>query len=136
MSALVVDCSVAVSWCFRDQADNYADRVLEEVDEKGAVVPAIWPLELANVLLVAERRKKVGQAEVTRLLVFIGGLPITIDEETPHRAFDAILSLGREQRVSSYDAPYLELAARLGLPLASRDEGMKKAARSLGIGLF
>lgn len=131
----VVDCSITVSWCFKDQADPLADRVLDDVSRIGAVVPAIWPLELANALLISERRKKISEAELTRLLVFIGSLPIVVDEEAPRRALGPILSIGRERIISSYDAAYVELAMRLGRPLATRDEGMKKAARALGVPL-
>ena len=126
---------MAVSWCFADQADAFTDRVLDETGGKGAAVPAIWPLELANALLVGERRKKINGSQLKRLLDFIGALPIVVDEEGPRRAFDEILGLGRAQVISAYDACYLELAMRLGLPLATRDGGLKKAARSVGVPL-
>lgn len=135
MSALVLDCSVAVSWCFQDQADDFADHVLDEIGTKGAAVPTLWPLELANVLLIGERRRKISGRELARLLDFIGSLPIEVDEEAPHRAFDEILSFGRTRVISAYDACYLELASRLELPLATRDEGLRKAARAVGVEL-
>jgi predicted nucleic acid-binding protein len=135
LKAFVVDCSVTMAWYFRDQADAYCDGVLASLKIAEATVPSVWPLEVANVLLIGERRKVISQADTVDCLGTLGQLRISVDEETPSRALGPILSLAREQGLSSYDAAYLELAMRLGLPLATRDGALKKAARAVGVPL-
>lgn len=130
MSArFVVDNSVVMSWCFEDEENGYAEAVLESLEAGEAFVPAIWPLEVGNVLLVAERKKRLSQASVVRFLELLGGLPITVEQETPDRMLKEIVSLAREHRLSTYDASYLDLAMRLDLPLSTRDTFLVKAAK-------
>ena len=136
MSRFVLDCSVAMAWCFEDESDGYADAVLDRLDNGTAVVPSHWPLEVANVLLVAERRGRLKEADSTRFLELLGALPIEVDSETPARAFGAILSLGREHGLSSYDAAYLELAMRESVPVASLDQPLRLAAEGSGVSLL
>lgn len=128
-----MDCSVTMAWCFEDEANEYTDAVLQRLTHEEAIVPSLWPLEVANVLLVGERRKRLSQADTTRFLTLLGSLRITIDEETPYRAFNEALSLGRDHSLSAYDTAYLELAMRLGSPLATQDERLRQAASSLGV---
>lgn len=125
-----------MAWCFGDQADAYTYAVLDGLRTSEALVPSIWPLEVANALVVAERRKRLPEADTSKFLAFLDDLPVVVDQETTRRALGPILSLAREQNLSSYDAAYLELAMRQGLPLATRDEGLKKAARAVGVGLL
>jgi predicted nucleic acid-binding protein len=132
---LVLDCSVAVAWCFDDEATAATDAILELLVEGTAVVPSLWHLELANVLAQSERRKRITPARAAELAALIQGLPIVVDPETPSRALGAILELARGERLSSYDAAYLELAMRLGLPLASQDKELRHAAKRLGVSL-
>ena len=136
MSRFVLDCSVAMAWCFEDESDGYADAVLDRLDNGTAVVPSHWPLEVANVLLDAERRGRLKEADSTRFLELLGALPIEVDSETPARAFGAILSLGREHGLSSYDAAYLELAMRESVPVASLDQPLRLAAEGSGVSLL
>ena len=133
MSCFVVDCSVTMSWCFEDEADAYADAALEAMVEGNALVPSIWPLEVANVLLSAERRGRLREADTVRFLELLRGLPIEVDGETPRRAMGEILALGRERGLSAYDAAYLELAMRESLALASRDRALVEAALRCGV---
>ncbi len=133
MSRFVLDCSVAMAWCFADEADAGADAVLDRLSEDTASAPSIWPLEVANVLLVAERRGRISAADAARFLDLLAALPITIDETTQERAWGPIASLGREHGLSSYDAAYLELAMREGVPLASRDATLRSAAQASGV---
>jgi len=133
--SLVIDCSLTMAWAFADEADETADAVLERVGERGAVVPALWPLEVANVLLTAERRGRLTGADSALFLDLLSRLPIAIDEQTASRAFLQTFHLGRELALSAYDAAYLELAARLDLPLATRDARLAEAARRLGVKL-
>lgn len=125
-----------MSWCFADEAPAFGDKVLEQMHESDLLVPTIWPLEVANVLAVGERRKRLTQASSTHFLELIAGLPIVIDLESPQRAFGAVLNLAREHQLSSYDATYLELAMRQDAVLATLDVALGKAAQSLGIALY
>lgn len=131
--SLVIDCSVTMAWAFSDEADAVTDGVLERVTSEGATVPTLWSLEVANVLLTAERRGRLTAGDGARFLELLGRLPIVIDGETATRAFLQTLHLARELDLSSYDAAYLELAARLDLPLATLDNHLLEAAGVLGV---
>ena len=132
---LVVDASVTMSWCFPDEEHPYAQSVLRLLRETDAVVPAIWPLEVANALVVAERRSRLKPAETTRFLALIRGLDVTVDRETSSQALGETLSLARRHALSAYDAAYLELAIREGLPMATLDKDLERTARKLGVKL-
>jgi predicted nucleic acid-binding protein len=125
-----------MAWCFEDEANAYADSVLESLESAEAVVPAIWPLEIGNVLLVAERRRRLGKADVARFLELISDLPITVEQETPARMLTDILSLARQFDLSTYDASYLDLAMRSGLAIATQDRSLRRAARKCGVSVF
>ena len=126
----VIDNSVVMAWCFEDETDEYASTILESLEDGEALVPAIWPLEVGNVLLVAERKGRLGKADAVRFLELIGSLPIVVEQESPMRMLTEIFALARELNLSTYDASYLDLAMRLGLPVATRDHSLTKAARS------
>lgn len=132
-AGLVLDCSVAVSWCFEDEASPVTDTILERVRDEGALVPALWHLELGNVLVQAERRQRLTAAATATRLALIGALPIVTDDQTPDRALREVLTLAGAEGLTTYDASYLELAMRTGLPLASRDAALVDAARRCGI---
>ncbi len=133
MSRFVLDCSLTMAWCFADEADAVADAALDRLSEDVALAPSIWLLEVTNVLLVAERRGRINSADAARFLDLLSALPITIDETTRERAWGPIAGLGREHGLSSYDAAYLELAMREGVPLASRDAALRSAAEASGV---
>jgi predicted nucleic acid-binding protein len=132
----VIDNSIVMAWCFADAEDAYADTVLESLETGEALAPAVWPLETGNVLLVAERRQRINQAATIRFLELLNTLPIQVEQESPVRMFKEVLSLAREQELSTYDASYLDLAMRSDLPLATRDAALVKAARRCGVPLF
>ena len=132
----VLDCSVTMSWCFSDEVNDFADAVLDFIAESEALAPVIWPLEVSNVMLVAERRGRISKAQLMRLVELLGALPVTVDISTSERAMGAILAVAREQRLSVYDAAYLELAMREGSPIASLDEQLKTAAERCGVPLL
>ncbi len=136
MSALVLDCSVTMAWCFEDECDEIADAVLGALGTTEVWVPALWPIEVANVLLVAERRGRITSAGSTRFLELLGGLPILIDGSTHERALSSVLSTGRELGLSAYDAAYVDLAVRLGATLATRDKRLKRVCQEAGIEVF
>jgi len=133
VSALVVDSSVALSWCFDDEASSATEALLDEVSTKGAVVPGLWHLELANVLLRAEQRGRRIPEGIAARLDYFGRLPITTDDETVGRAWRETLTLARAERLTMYDASYLELALRRGLPLATKDGALAAAAKRVGV---
>jgi len=125
----VVDNSVVMGWCFESEGNRYAETVLESLEAGEALVPAIWPLEVGNVLLVAERKKRLSEASVVRFLALVSSLPITVEQETPERMLKEIVSLARAYELSTYDASYLDLAMRLGLPIATQDASLIRAAK-------
>lgn len=129
----VVDNSIVMAWCFEDEASEYADIVLESLEEGEAVVPAIWPLEVGNVLLVAERKRRLGKADVVRFLKLVNSLPLVVEQETPERMLTDIVALARDLGLSTYDASYLDLAMRSGLPIATQDKLLMKAAKKCGV---
>jgi predicted nucleic acid-binding protein len=134
--AFVLDGSVALAWCFADESDAYADEVARKFPDIEAVVPAIWHLEVANALLMGERRNRSDQADTAQWTAYLSSLPITVDEQTGARVFTDILSLARTHKLSAYDAAYLELAVRRGLPIATLDTRLRVAATAAGVPLF
>lgn len=133
---LVLDSSVAAAWCFPDEQDEYSQSVLDALADQPAIVPYLWHLEVANILIMGERRKRSTQADTVTWMNFLAGLPITVDEETKARAFSDITNLSRAHNLTAYDAAYLELAMRRGLPLASLDDQLKTAAKAVGVPLY
>jgi len=129
----VVDASVVLAWCFEDEDSAYPERVLADVRVDGATVPAIWPLEIANALRVAERRGRILEGRLPGMLEVISALPVTVEPTPTSLALGPILRLARSQKLSPYDASYLELAMRSGGTLATLDRQLKEAAVRLGV---
>jgi predicted nucleic acid-binding protein len=133
VTTVVVDASVALAWCFDDEASTETDRLFERIRDDGGMVPGIWHLELSNVLLQAEKRGRISASAVAARLEIIAGWPIATDQETTARAWREILTLARTERLTTYDATYLELALRRALPLLTKDKELAAAARRLGV---
>jgi predicted nucleic acid-binding protein len=133
MNALVIDSSVALVWCFEDEASPTSDALLDQVRDEGAVVPGLWHLEVANVLLQTEKRGRITAADIAMRLQLIAELPIDTDSETAARAWREILALARAEGLTIYDAAYLELAIRRGLPLLTKDQALIAAAQRTGV---
>jgi len=132
-SRFVIDASVALSWCFEDEASRRGDRVLDLLAETSAIAPAVWPLEVANVLLVAERTKRISRGESERFLAILRSLPISVVPQPTPQIFGGAFALGRDTGLSSDDASYLLLAMREGLPLATLDRPLRRAAKRVGV---
>lgn len=132
---MVVDSSVTLTWCFEDEHTVASLALLEQVVENGAMAPALWPLEVMNALIMAERRKRVDAAQRQQLTVLLRDLPIALDEETAEQAWSATVQLAERHRLTVYDAAYLELAQRRSLPLASLDDELRAAAEAAGVAL-
>ncbi len=133
--AFVLDNSVSMAWCFEDQATPYTDRVLDLLLGDAAHVPAIWPLEVANAVVVGARRRILPTDRSARFMGIVRMLPIIVDEVQLERALGAILDIARATQLTAYDASYLELAQRRSLPLATKDGRLSAAARQLGVDL-
>ena len=127
---------MTVPWCFEDENTPFTEGVLDLLSPGTEVLtPAIWPFEVANALLVAERRKRITVAQVTALLRRITGLPISVEPIEARYAFEQVLSVARLQNLNEYDAAYLELALRAGLLLATLDDKLKQADRLVDVGI-
>ncbi len=134
MNSFVLGCSVAVAWLLEDERIPEADALLDRLDDGGeAVVPGLWRFELGNVLAGAERRSRISGTGIARCLGILARLPIVTDAQTDERALRETLELARREYLTSYDAAYLELAMRRGLPLATLDRPLARAARRAGV---
>ena len=118
----VLDGSVTMAWLFHDKRDQYADAIVARLPAVAMLVPRLWHLEVANVLIVSERRARCTQADTINWLGFLSGLRITVDGETERRAWSDTIALARQYSLSEFDAAYLELATRKQIPLASLDK--------------
>lgn len=134
----VLDASVASSWLLND--GNSADAAASIALLQGlrdpsaqALVPATWPLEIANVLARGESRGILVENQTQAFLALLANLPITVDTETAARSFTAILDVARRRALPVYDASYLELALRMQLPLATFDKDLRRAATQAGV---
>jgi predicted nucleic acid-binding protein len=135
--ALVIDGSTTLGFLLADEQSGAALRALDAL-EKGipTIVPAHWCVEVANGLIMAERRKRASQADITEALNLIAALPVLTDEETARRAVSDTAALARQYGLTIYDAAYLELAMRRGASLASSDDRLVKAAEAAGVPIF
>jgi predicted nucleic acid-binding protein len=136
ITEFVLDGSLALAWYFKDEAGPYADAVASRFPAARALVPVIWPLEVANAVLMGEPRHRSTEVQAAKWLTYLGSLPIAIDDETNDRAWGEVLSLARAHRLSAYDAAYVELALRRGLPLATLDDKLKAAASAVSVLAF
>jgi predicted nucleic acid-binding protein len=133
MNSFVVDNSVVMSWCFKDETNKYGDAVLDRLAESTAIVPPIWPLEVVNVLLVAERRNRLKQVDSVRFITLLSQLPIVVEHERPESKMKDLLALGRANNLSSYDAAYLDLSMRKDCPIATLDKNLIEAAKKVDV---
>ena len=131
----VLDCSIAISWCLVDENNNYANAILAMMPDSEAYVPEIWSLEIANTLLVAERRQRMTQEQSQLAISLLQSLLIHVDEATDSKALSSTLLLGRQEGLAAYDAAYLELAIRLKLPIATLDTRLAESATHCGVSL-
>ncbi len=132
----VVDNSVVMSWCFKNETNEYADAVLDLLCETTAFVPSIWPLEVVNVLVTAERRGRLSEADTVRFITLLSQLPIHVEQERPERIMKDLTALAREHNLSSYDASYLDLSMKRGLSIATLDARLMEAAKKINVSLL
>ena len=134
--SLVLDSSVTLTWCFEDEQTPACNAVLEQVGQGGAFAPTLWPLEVLNALAMAERRGRLEAVKRQELTGFLSCLPVMLDSETAAQAWTITSRLAERFRLTLYDASYLELAQRLGLPLATVDLDLRAAAKQGGVPLL
>jgi predicted nucleic acid-binding protein len=135
----VLDNSVAMRWLLASEkvADqNYAEAVLKTLTDADARVPNLWHLEAANVLLAAEKNGNIDAGTAEAFIAHLDSLPLQVDSLTAQQAFNRTLALARAYKLSTYDAAYLELALREGLPLATLDKDLLKAAKKANVQLY
>ena len=138
-NSFVLGASMALAWFFDDETTAATEAVFDLVTNGvEALAPPLWPYEVANSLAVAERRKRTTPGKTAGFLNRLAKFPITIgwsDANTVAHVFEQVLSLARQHKLSTYDAAYLELALREGLPLATLDRNLRKAAEAAGVDL-
>jgi predicted nucleic acid-binding protein len=131
--SLVLDSSATLAWIYGDETTEPIRRLFDMVSEEGAVVPALWRLEVANSLTVAVRRGRIDAEFRRAALADLALLDITTDPHTDFHAWSTTLNFADRFRLTVYDAAYLELAQRRKLPLASLDDALCAAGTSLGL---
>jgi predicted nucleic acid-binding protein len=138
LNALVLDASTAISWCFEETQTPYAVSVLDVVSKGAEVhVPHIWPLEVTNALVKAMRRQHITREELFDYARQIASLRVQVDfDQAAERAFNDVLALAERYQLTTYDAAYLELAQRRGLPLATNDTNLAQAAGDTKVDVF
>jgi predicted nucleic acid-binding protein len=132
----ILDASVALSWCFADEATPTSKHLLRQLETSIAHVPAVWRLEVGNALLSAIRRQRLTPADATEFLFLVDQLNIEIDLAMSERANHEIFFLAQAQELTTYDAAYLDLAMRRALPLATRDHALIAAAKRVGVDII
>ena len=124
----VLDSSVALAWILPDEHSDAVDQIADRLENDFAVVPAVWPLEVLNALLTATRRARIGADDMQRLVSDLAALPIEVEQVDMAQMLEAVSALAQRHGMTSYDAAYVELAKRRGLPLATLDQKLKKVS--------
>ena len=125
-----------MAWLFHDEATPNTAALLNRMAAETAVVPALWFIEVTNVLALAERKGRITAFQSDAFIADLGKLAIERDDDAPDRAFTHLLALCRTHQLTSYDAIYLDLAVRRNLPLATLDDALRKSARKLGVSVI
>ena len=135
MPIMVLDASTALSLAFEDEYSEDSRRVFASIRRGGALVPPLWPMEIANVLSSGINRKRINEPDAERFLKFLAGYPIEVASE-PSPSSSTFFHLARKHKLTAYDAAYLRLAMTTRLPLAAKDGQLKEAAKKAGVKLF
>ena len=134
--SLVLDSSITLAWVYRDETSAAVDEIYERLSQSGAWVPGLWRLEVANVLEMGVRRTRHNADFRDSALADLALLPIHVDPETDQQAWGATARLAERHRLTLYDAAYLELALRRGLPLATLVQELRGAAEAEKVQVF
>lgn len=133
--AFILDNSITMTWFMPDEASAPAKALLDSVAREGAAVPGLWPIEIANTLTIAVRRRRISFEDRASAVTLLLSLPIEVDDQTHNQAWGATLALADRFKLTLYDACYLELAQRKRLPLATLDRDLRAAGLALGLEL-
>ena len=136
MTVLILDASVTMAWCFEKSRTPVTDAALDAIRDDRAIVPALWALEVGNVLAISERRGLIDERAIANFLALLETIPKEIHDQHLGSSFGDVLRLARMHRLTTYDAVYLELALRLRIPLATLDAPLVAAAEKAGAPLF
>ena len=132
--AFIADASVGIAWVHPNQGTDVTQEWLSQAEAGSAVyVASLWPLEIANALLVAVRRNRMTHAHRANCLSFLARLDIHVDGQAGTLAWSSISDTAVTYNLTVYDAAYLELAVRKQLPLATRDGALRVAAQQAGV---
>lgn len=134
--SIALDASMAMAWCFEDERNPESDAILDRIITEGAIVPSLWKIEVANSLQVAIRRKRIDRQYRDLALARLQILPIETDQETSLHVWSTGIELADRYDLTLYDAIYLELAVRRGLPLATLDKALSEAGRRAGLAIL
>ena len=135
----MLDASATLPWCFRDEETEYTRALQEELADGEVLVPAIWPFEIVNALVMAERRGRIAVTDIERFIGDVETMRIAVDGGGASRAFHEVRSLARRHggsKLTAYDAAYLDLALRESIPLATLDSDLIQAAMAEGVSVF
>ena len=130
MTALIIDTSVTMAWCFGTQATSYTRAARELAARRGAIVPSLWLYEVTNVLVLARRKRALTADQVSGFLDLLRRLKLQVEAPAPDQVFEEAYALAEQHRLTAYDAAFLELARRYHLPLATTDQALALAARA------
>ena len=131
--AFVLDSSVALAWLLPDESSERTDALADRLEHENAQVPSIWSLEVGNALITARRRKRISEGDFERCISALAALPIDVDAAADLKR---VLPLAQRFVLTSYDAAYLELAQRRGIALATLDEELRQACRTLKVSVL
>lgn len=129
----VLDCSIAMTWCFDDESTPATDAFLERLGKGEGVVPSLWHVEIGHVLITAERKGRTTPDRIKEFLADVSELEIVVDPRTSAAVFCETVAIARRHRLTVYNSTYLELAIRRSLPLATLDRDLAEAARREGV---
>jgi predicted nucleic acid-binding protein len=132
-TAFVLDASVAMAWALPDEASAYSDLMLERLVAGKAWVPNLWPYELANGLLMAQKRSRITAAQRVAFVEQVLKLPIEVDHPSTRAVLETLALLAEQYGLTAYDAAYLDLALRKGTPLITQDKALMLAAERAGV---
>jgi len=132
----VFDASITMAWCFEDEKTTATEALLDRLRATPAAVPQLWCWEVGNMLALATRKGRIATAARAQFIALLHALPIQFDGLSAQQALSATLSLAESHGLTVYDASYLELAMRLGVPLASLDADLRAAATAAGVAML
>jgi predicted nucleic acid-binding protein len=131
----VVDASITLAWCFDDEATSASEAILERLVLEGGIAPAHWPLEVANGLRFAGSSGRVTDDVVSKAREIVRQLPVEVRPVETSTALH-LIEPAREHDLTVYDAAYLGIAEALGLGIATLDERLAAACRTVGVPLI